>query len=509
MPIEDHALRRLFLFMGALFLWRIIFIYTSQLDLAPDEAYYWDWSRNLDWGYYSKPPMVAWIIGASTGLLGHSVLGVRLPAAFLSTLALLPIYLLGRDLFNRKVGWAAVIMTIANPGACLPGFIMTIDAPLLFFWSLGLYSLYRALIKPDKLLWWFLAGLTTGLGLLSKQTMIAFWGLAGIYMLANREKRKLLRKPGPYLAITIFLLSIVPDLLWNYHHNWITLHHTAHHFEGVEKGHGLSLHTFLRFVGSQAGLISPFTYFLTILVGVWAVLRFKKIPTPARFLAFLGPLALLGVILLSLKQKVNANWPAPFYLAGTVIVSAWAYNFIPTPKGISKLKKLFWPGIWLGALMAAILYSAPYMFNYTSLGKKFPDPTYRLRGWKELGHIADLQLSKLPNRKKTFIIAAGRQEVSEMAFYVPGNPRVYRWPGSDLQVRSQYELWPGPVDKIGWDAMVVLKTDDRFPEDLKKCFDKTISLKSIEIPINKKRSRCYTIYLCTGLKHWPSLRSQP
>src|SRR4051794_24778983 len=40
------------------------------LDLAPDEAHYWDWSRHLDWNYYSKGPLVAWIIGASCWLLG-------------------------------------------------------------------------------------------------------------------------------------------------------------------------------------------------------------------------------------------------------------------------------------------------------------------------------------------------------------------------------------------------------------------------------------------------------
>ena len=39
------------------------------LDLAPDEAHYWDWSRRLDWCYYSKGPLVAWLIRGSCELL--------------------------------------------------------------------------------------------------------------------------------------------------------------------------------------------------------------------------------------------------------------------------------------------------------------------------------------------------------------------------------------------------------------------------------------------------------
>src|SRR5262245_20707278 len=40
------------------------------LGLAPDEAHYWEWSRKLDWGYYSKGPLVAWLIRGSCELFG-------------------------------------------------------------------------------------------------------------------------------------------------------------------------------------------------------------------------------------------------------------------------------------------------------------------------------------------------------------------------------------------------------------------------------------------------------
>src|SRR6266567_4418985 len=58
------------------------------LDLSPDEAHYWQWSRHLAWSYYSKGPLVAWLIRASCevfgplseSLVGSPMLAVRLPA---------------------------------------------------------------------------------------------------------------------------------------------------------------------------------------------------------------------------------------------------------------------------------------------------------------------------------------------------------------------------------------------------------------------------------------------
>src|SRR5450432_2364124 len=71
-------------------------------DLAPDEAHYWDWSRHLDWGYYSKGPLVAWLIRLSCELFGpfaqaqfgNDMLAVRLPAVVCGSLLLVGLYVL-------------------------------------------------------------------------------------------------------------------------------------------------------------------------------------------------------------------------------------------------------------------------------------------------------------------------------------------------------------------------------------------------------------------------------
>src|SRR5882724_7509584 len=41
---------------------RVLFIATAPLELDFEEAQYWHWAQQLAWGYYSKPPLVAWLI---------------------------------------------------------------------------------------------------------------------------------------------------------------------------------------------------------------------------------------------------------------------------------------------------------------------------------------------------------------------------------------------------------------------------------------------------------------
>ena len=60
----------------------------------------WAWSRVPDWCYYSKPPMVAWLIAASTHLLGTTAFTVRLPAALLNAGMVAALFLLGRAMFS-------------------------------------------------------------------------------------------------------------------------------------------------------------------------------------------------------------------------------------------------------------------------------------------------------------------------------------------------------------------------------------------------------------------------
>src|SRR5438094_4725423 len=102
---------------------RVIYLgWFCPLDLAQDEAHYWDWSRHLDWSYYSKGPLVAWMIRASCTVFGDVMPAVRLPAVLCGALLLVSLYVLTVQTFGREglalgVVAGALTLPILNVGA--------------------------------------------------------------------------------------------------------------------------------------------------------------------------------------------------------------------------------------------------------------------------------------------------------------------------------------------------------------------------------------------------------
>src|SRR5262249_10949353 len=94
---------------------RIAGLRASPLSLHFDEAQYWGWSRALAWGYFSKPPLIAWVIAGTTSIFGNTEWAVRLGAPIAQTIAAVSLYALGRSLYGGWAGfWAGVLWL------CLP-----------------------------------------------------------------------------------------------------------------------------------------------------------------------------------------------------------------------------------------------------------------------------------------------------------------------------------------------------------------------------------------------------
>src|SRR3954462_8170568 len=123
------------------------------LDLAPDEAHYWDWSRHLDWSYYSKGPLVAWLIhascfffgGWSRDLVGSELLAVRWPAIVCGSLMLAGLYGLTARIFRREaLALAVVALALTLPVIHVGATLMTIDAPFTCCWCWALVLTHAA-----------------------------------------------------------------------------------------------------------------------------------------------------------------------------------------------------------------------------------------------------------------------------------------------------------------------------------------------------------------------------
>lgn len=303
---------------GAITLLRVITLVLTPLGLGPDEAQYWFWSQDPAFGYFSKPPIVAWAIAATTSVFGDADWAVRLSAPFFHLGAASFIYLAGRNLFNNRAAFWAGLAWLVMPGVILSSFIMATDAPLLFFWSGALFFLLRILFDPKSTSMNFYAlGAMIGFGLLSKYAMLYFLAATAAGLVFSSTGKRLLKPPLIVTGVIAFLLFL-PNILWNAQHDFHTLSHTAANARwGAELIKPLNL---IAFLGGQFAVfgIIPFAVF------AYALFHFRKRVTDQRFLLLLifSVTPLLIVAGQAFLSRAHANWAAAAYPAGTLLFTA-------------------------------------------------------------------------------------------------------------------------------------------------------------------------------------------
>ena len=206
--IDRRAIVSAALFVLALTVWRLAALYTSDINLFFDEAQYWYWSTDPAFGYFSKPPVLAWLIWLSTATFGDIEFGIRalspicyaLTAAFGGATAY--------RLYNaHTAAWTAVMLALL-PGVGLSATIVSTDVPLLLCWAAALYFYVR--YSQQGGLWWIGLGAALGLGLLSKYAMAYFvLGLA-LAMLVAPSQRKILCRGGFWAALLLGVILFLP-----------------------------------------------------------------------------------------------------------------------------------------------------------------------------------------------------------------------------------------------------------------------------------------------------------
>jgi len=507
---------------------RFFYINTSSLELSPDEAHYWDWSRRLDLSYYSKGPVIAYLVAFTTSLLGDTVFAIRFLAPIFLALSSIFVYKLARELFkDEKTAVVAGLLLQITPLFATYGVLMTIDSPFIFFWTLSIYLFWKAanarckmqdagyriknlnskLQTPNsKLKIWLLLGFTIGFGLLTKYTMAFFYICAFLFFIFHKENRAWFKRKEPYIAFIVSILVFSLVIIWNAQHDWVTLKHTAGqaHISGqwtsassVEPSIISSqwVKNFLEFLGSQLGVITPLLFFVVI---YGAVKNFASrithhasriTPLASRFLFWFWAPILGFFIFKSLHGKVQANWAIPAYITAFIASTGYFLNRGMLKRGT----KIFLSLACAIALLVTLLSHYPEILNLPS--KK--DPTSRLRGWKGLGEEVGRIYNDMTQKGSVFIFSESYQVSSELAFYTPGKPETFC---VNLGRRmNQYDIWGGFDKLVGKNAIFVRIGKNDFPEELKSAFD-SYEKQSLIVQKDSKILREYSIFKCYGFK---------
>lgn len=487
---------RLLAVLMGVFLLRAVYLTVSGLDLLGDESYYWDWSRRLDWCYYSKPPMVAWLIAVFTALGGDNEIAVRLPAVVLGTICLFYLYSAAKEIYSPKAGALSLLLLLAMPFNAIVNFVMTIDAPLSCFWMMSLYYLRRALFV-DEWKAWFWAGIWTGAAVLSKQVALLIPLMLLIYLLSDQTRRRYLKCEFLTYLLPV-LICLIPVIYWNYEHHWVMLEHSKGHFGNKAQAALLNrLQDGAAFIGFQLLLATPVFFGMMLMMTIKKMSRYMSLPSDEQFLILMGPALLLGIIILSFLQKVQGNWPMPFYLTGVIWLSG------------QNLTGLWRTGLRTalatGFLMVVLIYTLPFAIQTLQLPNAAFDPSGRFKHWSELARSVEAARQKIlldDNRDIILITLGHRYLTSELAFYLPDQPIVYRYePGG--QIISQYELWGGPAQFAGKTALIVSEQPLlQIPSGLKAAFTSFAWAGTIANPAELKHP--YYLFLGDKIKRWPN-----
>ena len=241
------------------------FIVYGIVGLGPDEAQYWTWSQQLDWGYYSKPPGIAWLIALTTEFLGDTELGVRFGAMMIALLLPFSVYALARAVGLKRTTsfWSGVVMA-TSPMGILASVLATTDGPYVLFWTLALALLLNDL-RSERVPRYGFIGCILLAGALFKWAIFFFWIV--VILLAVVYPRCRSWRIG--LGMGVSALALIPSLIWNSTHQWATFRHVWQ-TNLVGRGQGaLSWNPFqgnpLDFTGAQIALLSPVFFVLFIL----------------------------------------------------------------------------------------------------------------------------------------------------------------------------------------------------------------------------------------------------
>jgi dolichol-phosphate mannosyltransferase len=218
-PAPGGAQARTLAFGIIVYAFLLRLVYLGSVELLPEEAYYWNYSRHLDIGYLDHPPMVAWLIRLGTAAFGQSEFGVRIGALCCGILTSIYTYRLTRNLFGEASALAALVLAQVLPFFFLSGLLMTPDAPLAAAWAASLYYLERALVagRPAA---WVGVGFSLGLGAISKYSIGLLVPVSLAFMLWDHRSRRWWGRWEPYAAALLAVAIFSPVILWNAEHEW-------------------------------------------------------------------------------------------------------------------------------------------------------------------------------------------------------------------------------------------------------------------------------------------------
>lgn len=274
----------------------------AWLPVTGDEAYFFVWAQNLDYGYYDHPPMVAWWLWLLQTVSGDEFVA-RLPAIAVSLFIAHGIYRFTEPYGVDRARLITLLFLFTPVYLLLP--ITTTDTPLLLFSFASILAATRAW-QANSYFWYAAAGLMLGLAFLSKYFAVLL-GLAYLAAIAFTPQGRR-RWRGFVVLVLAAMPAVAVNVVWNYLHCW----------------NNILFNLFNRSPDSGFAMEKPLLYLLLhlyLLTPVLAYYAFRRRRALRRRLGeseflvagFAAWVPLLVLLAVALRREVGLHWVLAFY----------------------------------------------------------------------------------------------------------------------------------------------------------------------------------------------------
>tara|TARA_B100000686_G_C16785164_1_gene974716 strand:- start:2011 stop:3342 length:1332 start_codon:yes stop_codon:yes gene_type:complete len=437
--------------------------------------------------------MVAWLIRASTTLGEQSEIWVRMPAIFLSFGLSGIVYFWANKIYphKRRIRFKIVVLLNVILIFAVGGVVVTPDTPLVFFFTLTLFWLYKANFEKKSIFWIF-AGLTFGLALLSKYTALLLFPCLALFLFFSNANRFWLQRKEPYLFAATAFLIFSPVLFWNASNGWVSLR--------FQLGHGFfgkpvnPIASFIEYLGGQFLIVTPIVFAgLVASIGFCYYLWVREKDDRLLFLfCFSAPIFLFfGIV--SFQSKVEGNWPVIAYVPAILAMVGLEAKY----RGGGQTGSLFrFLKKW--ALTSAIaIFLAVHLQTIWRIAP-LPDPSLkRAYGWKLLGDRAGGFLHNYGGGTTaiSFVFAKRHGIAGETAFYIPGQPDTYVIHGG-----RRYSFLGNLENLAGKNGLYIVQADRGEMEEIIRYFDRVEELPPLPIVADGRVFRIFRMFRCINYK---------
>ena len=452
---------------------RVFAIISTPLELSADEAQYWLWSKELNWGYFSKPPMIAWLIHVSNNIFGDYDYSIRIFAPLIHGINALVIFRLSQEINDNYLAhFLSSLIWLTLPIVGVGSFLMSTDTPLMLIWTTSLLVIVKA-YNSDNLFLWNLAGLIAGLALYAKYAALYLpLGLI-IFYIINFQNEKNIKLRGLFLFLISFIIVSLPNIIWNYFNNFHTINHLSSN--AVIDAPSYSLFGSLTFLVAQIAILGP----LLFIVFVFTAYNIERLNKLSIFLLFfIFPVYIL-MIIQGFFSEANANWAASALPAITILCGYF----------LSKRIKFAVVTIFSNLLICIFILIVSFNGNLIFFDLK-SDPLRKLKGW----NILSEDLKDTISKKKSDIVLVDRRGIAaELIYYLRNENIKIRVPESSKSPSNHYQLHYSLTDKEN-KIFYYASENTKIPESYKAGYN-TVKVGVSDVQISKKKNRKINIYL--------------